>query len=193
MADARTQYERYIAAVGAVTHAWNFLHERLGRLFVTLLNLNLFVGFALWYSTENDRMQRDMLMAVVSQTYLLDLLPRWPTAREDIIWLLTRANSLADSRNNAIHTPIDILISNGGEHVPSALTHAYFMGHRRALRMADKDILQELEWCKQYADVLSNFAHEITYVLDRHLRDGRRRDAWPRRPSVPDRPPKTAR
>jgi hypothetical protein len=65
--EVRAEFQTYTSAVGRVAHAWNYLHERLGRLFVRLVNApDRSVTAAVWYSTYSDRVQRDMLRAAIS-------------------------------------------------------------------------------------------------------------------------------
>jgi hypothetical protein len=192
MPERPPEYEAYVAAVGGIVHAWNHLHEILGHLFAALLAGSPHVALAIWYSTDNDRAQRAMLRAAVSARALHEWVKMWPTSTEDMLWLIDRANTLADRRNDAIHTPVSIFLDDADNEVISALTRAYFFGHHRAKKLARQEILQEFDWCERYADVLSQFGHRMTYVMERYLRDARRRDAWPSRPSPPDRRPKNS-
>jgi hypothetical protein len=50
------------------------------------------VGFSIWYSTTNERAQRDMLRSAVEATFVrVDTKPR---QHGDIIWLLNQLNEL---------------------------------------------------------------------------------------------------
>jgi len=64
--EATAAFEEYALAVGKVAYAWNYLHERLGELFVVVSGAKQSVALAIWYSTKSDRTQRDMLRAAVN-------------------------------------------------------------------------------------------------------------------------------
>jgi hypothetical protein len=55
----REAFDLYTAAVGRVAHAWNYLHEEMGRLFVRIIESpENNVAASVWYSTFSDRSQR---------------------------------------------------------------------------------------------------------------------------------------
>jgi hypothetical protein len=91
-----TVFLAYATAVGKVAHAWNYLQERLARIFVAITAIDHSIALAIWYSTENDRAQRSMLQAVI------EVSPddRWQsiseTVKDDLKWLLNNKNDLAD-------------------------------------------------------------------------------------------------
>ena len=77
------------------------LHERLGQLFLAILEGEPQVSAAIWYSTENDRTQRWMLLLAAKAS------PKLRTKEgvlDAIEWLHERCTSLADRRNDAIRT-----------------------------------------------------------------------------------------
>ena len=114
--EIRTAFEAYTLAVGKVAYAWNFLLERLGRLFVVVTDMDRTVAFAVWYSTENDRAQQKMLLAAIVAT-AAERWTRHPTAKEDLKWLLDRAIELGEDRNNAVHAHCP----HTGHHMPAPL------------------------------------------------------------------------
>jgi hypothetical protein len=59
--EATAAFEEYALAVGKVAYAWNYLHERLGELFVVVSAAEQAIALAIWYSTKSERGQRDML------------------------------------------------------------------------------------------------------------------------------------
>src|SRR5229473_1893775 len=82
-------FEAYALAVGKVAHSWNYLHEALGQLFAAVLSApNRGLALAVWYSTDSDRTQRNMLRAAVSSSGEGRWQPRLPKAFDDLIWLL---------------------------------------------------------------------------------------------------------
>jgi hypothetical protein len=109
---------------------------------------------AIWYSTNNDRTQREMLKAAAAATGA----DRWktlPKAQEHLKWLLDRrADDLAEEHNNAIRAPAALYLgSESPEMGPSA-----FSGHSRARKLMGKKLLIEFDWCERYAETLSQFA-----------------------------------
>jgi hypothetical protein len=124
--ETKAAFERYTLAVGKVVHAWNYLHEKLGQLFVVLSGSDRNIALAIWYSTFNDRAQRLMLRAAV----IASGANRWPnpSAKDDMIWLLDHADDLAEQRNNAIHTPCSLYIC-GAKDRGTEMGAAYFNGH----------------------------------------------------------------
>jgi hypothetical protein len=67
---ASAAFEPYFSAVGKVVHAWNHLHEELGKLFCEVVGISQSMGMAIWHSTANDKAQRVMLeAAIVERTH----------------------------------------------------------------------------------------------------------------------------
>jgi hypothetical protein len=174
----------YVSGVGMVAHAWNALHEELGRLFIVVVKpAQTRVASAVWYSPFSDRAQRDMLLAAIdkSDDLLFGKLP--PSAKEDMIWALKTINKLGDMRDNAIHAPIS-LYDNGSN---SEMAASFLSGHRRAKNLAGKQILVEFDWCKRYAERMTAFIQHTRHAM---MLNG---DAlWPDRPAASDRRPKKA-
>jgi hypothetical protein len=176
----RQQFEAYCLALGKVAHAWNYLFESLGKLFVAVAGGNPHVATAIWYSPDSDRTKVAMLEAAIStpgQTAFW--LPEFPSAKEDIKWLVDRVNHLTDMRNNVIHAPCFLLTGADGTSMSAS-----FNGHNRAKKLWGKEILVEFDWCERYTEELSRF----TRAMERALYD--RQLAWPGRPPKPDRTPK---
>ena len=94
--------DAYALAVGRLSIAWNYLHEALGDLFALVIGGDAELVRAAWGSNENDRALREMLRAVIKAASP----ERWkqtPTAPDDLLWVLGRADALSDVRNDAIH------------------------------------------------------------------------------------------
>jgi hypothetical protein len=100
-------FDAYVAAVGRVAHAWNYLHEKLGVLFVAVSGMERNLALSIWYSVTNDHFQREMLKAAVSATNS-ERSAKLPKAPDDLKWLLDRAAEVADARNNAVHAPCSL-------------------------------------------------------------------------------------
>ena len=101
---------RHVAAeIGFLARAWNALHNNLATVFAVLVTpSNINIPLAVWNSTSNDRAQRGMLRAALLS---------WRAHNRDsaivvgeITWLLNQCDSLSDKRNDALHSPINILL-----------------------------------------------------------------------------------
>jgi hypothetical protein len=91
----------YVIALGELVIAWNSLQENLADLFWVITGVsNGAIPLAIWHSTNNDRAQRQMLRAAVEAAFAKE-----KKIKDDILWLVDRANALADQRNDAIHSP----------------------------------------------------------------------------------------
>lgn len=174
-------FEAYTTAVGKVVHAWNYLQERLGRVFVIVTGMDRQIALAVWYSTGSDRSQRSMLKAAV----LASAENRWadisPNVRNDLIWLLSRADALAEERNNAVHAPCSLVIDAEGPEIAAP----FYASHPRARKLIGARLLVEFDWAERAAETLTLYAEKIETGLSHH-----RRYTWPDRPSLPDRKPR---
>jgi hypothetical protein len=175
--EAQQAFEEYCAAVGKVCHAWNYFHEKLGQLFARFSPADTQIALNVWYSKFNDRWQRDELRKAV------DAVSSWPnsTAKDDVIWLLDRADELAEDRNNTIHAPCCLYVGGRGDG-GSVMGPAFFNGHPRAQNLRGKKIIAEFEWCEQYTEWLTRFSMRIesAFAFPSEY-------PWPQRPSVPPR------
>src|ERR1700722_11761652 len=102
----RVTFDAYALAVGRVAHAWNMLHERLGKLFVVIVGArDPNISISLWYSSDSDRAKQKMLTDAI-EAYADQQWP-WtiPSARSDLLWVTEEARKLGEDRNNAIHAP----------------------------------------------------------------------------------------
>jgi hypothetical protein len=177
--ETKKAFEGYALAVGKVAHAWNFLHEKLGQLFVVISGADRQIALSIWYSNNSDQAQRKILKAAI----LACADGRWPTpsAKEDLKWLLDRADDLAKDRNNAIHAPCSLYIG-GSQDGDAEMGAAYHYGNPLARRLVGKSLQIEFEWSEACAEVLSRFTRGIEFALsyaDRY--------SWPERPTLPDR------
>jgi hypothetical protein len=151
----------YITAAGQVVHHWNQLQERLGRVFAAAIG-NRKIALAIWYTPHSDRAQRDMLTAAINET-LDDKWKRYaPTAKADILALVSAANSLADRRNDAIHAPVALAIN---KHKLTIIS-VYFHGNPRALKLKGKDIVNEFNLCISLTRELYQYAEKIETAIN---------------------------
>jgi hypothetical protein len=178
--EAKKAFEGYALAVGKVAHAWNYLHEKLGQLFVVISGADRQVALSIWYSNNSDRTQRKVMQAAV----LARADDRWPnqSAKEDLKWLLDRADDLAKDRNNAIHAPCSLFIGVSQDGGGAEMGAAYHHGNPLARRLVGKSLQREFEWSEACAEVLSRFTQRIEFAFnypDRY--------SWPERPALPER------
>lgn len=182
--ETEAAFEAYTLALGKVAHAWNYLHEKLAQLFCAITESERAISLAIWYSTTNERAQRDMLKAAVAAVKL----ERWeklPKAKEDLKWCLNKVDELAGHRNNAVHAPCSLYVG-GGNDGSSEMGAAFFQGHPRAKELQGKKVLIEFDWCERYAETLTRFAQKLESAI---AYPGRY--SWPNRPSLPSRPAKS--
>jgi len=163
--------------LGRLVYAWNELHEHLGHLFDLVVSPKGPRGTALaaWRAVENDRTQRTMLRyAVEHAASRLD-----KALVGEILWVLERANSLAEHRNNAIHSPYAIVTTQG----KTEILPLDFFGNPRARKLGGKHLVSEFQWCYACSQTLSGYAIRLVAILDTG-------SALPERPKLPDRLPK---
>jgi hypothetical protein len=168
--------EPYVREVGKLVASWNTLHERLGELFSAVLNTgHPGIGSAIWYSTQSDRAQREMLRAATEAAAAEGRLAQ--QTRDEIKWLLDRANELANERNDAIHAPVALFTDQDG----TKLMTEYIFGNPRASNLRGKDLPEEFRWSEQKATLLAGYA----LLCAIHLRNPM--SEWPKRPDLPTR------
>jgi hypothetical protein len=189
-------YGPYVAALGQLALSWNGLHESLSAIFAALLwHEAPGRADALWNSSNLDRPKREMLKAAVV-TCPQDDLRRWPTLKDDLLWVMHQTDVLEDARNTAIHSPLFCQITLTP---PDGLTVVVTPGvHRqnpRALRLAKKDLLTEFRWCRDSCMTLSHYVGGIMAVVVwyREYGDNPIILPWPKRPSLPNRGQKKTR
>jgi len=167
-------YNNHAALIGKIAIEWNKLHEFYGLRFANIMTpKNLLLGLDVWQSVQNDRTKRRMLSAAIIHTR------NQVTDRylEDANWCLGKTNSLEDSRDTAIHSPIHMDFENVGVSVfPSD-----FFGHLRAKRLSNKDIKLELE------SYFTNIRAMVSFWLELHefMHEPKTSPTWPERPSLP--------
>jgi hypothetical protein len=175
-------FKPYIAAVGSAMHRWNEMQEAFGQLFATVTCIGRSVALAVWYSTDSDRAQRNMLRAALSATPDDKWTGRLSAAKKSLIWALDRADEVADRRNDAAHAPCSLALLNGD----LIAIAAYFHGNPRALKLKDHDVVAEFEWCGATAKILQEFVAKG----DSALRFPANGWPFPDTPQLPNRPHK---
>jgi hypothetical protein len=160
--------------LGWLVYEWNRFQEALAELFSDMLGVRQNMPFAIWYSTTNERAQREMLRAAVEQKY--PPVPSSDPHRETLLWLTNQAAKLADQRNDAIHAPIVFVQASD----QIELLPMYLFGNPRATKLKNKDLLKEFRWYREHASTLADFAEKIHWALIFPADF-----AWPDRPPLP--------
>jgi hypothetical protein len=156
------------------------LQEVLGRLFGDIAQIpDERISLAVWYSLTSDRSQRSMLRAAIGATPAHSKLISG-SRREDVTWILNQCEKVGDLRNDAIHSPMISETDNKGTRFRSA----YAAGNPRAVKLKEKNLIREFEWCSAASDDLSRFALDIHHNLKGRIHD------WPKRPTLALRPGK---
>lgn len=170
-------FEAYALAVGKVAHSWNFLLERLGRIFELVMDAEESMALAVWWSTESDRVQLLMLQSAILASPEDRWMPRLPKARKELKWLADTVLRLSNSRNDAIHAPCSLMID--ADYADMAAS--YVSGHRRAKNLRGKQLLIEFDWCERWAEELARFTEKVQTALSHESYP------WPERPEKPTR------
>src|SRR5689334_2338290 len=153
-------FKAYVAAIGQAAIAWNGLHEALRSLFALFLaSETVPTHAAIWYSQNNDRAQRNMLMALARSDY--DHGDISDEIFQRVRWLINAANDLATVRDVAIHAP---LVSDSKSITPWTL---HGIGHPKAIKLLDKNLLAEFRWCRDAAITLTDFCLRLEFALTR--------------------------
>jgi hypothetical protein len=165
------QFRPYAVQLGKLVFAWNRLHEKLSVLFWKVTGIQNDIAIAVWYSTDSDRAQRQMLRKAAEVAFAKD-----DKKREGVVWLLNQIDhALAGSRNDAIHAPLAFFTDVFGTELKPSLS-----GSPRAKGLAGKDLMTEFKWYRECADVLANYTTNLYAALSApQLRP------WPDIPSLP--------
>jgi hypothetical protein len=172
------RFRPYAIELGYLVYSWNRLQEILGRLFGDIAQISDDkISLAIWYSLASDRSQRSMLRAALGATTAPSKFISGSRS-EDITWILNQCEKIGDLRNDAIHSPMISETDNRGTRFRSA----YAAGNPRALKLKEKNLIREFEWCSAASDALSIFALDIHHNLRGRIHD------WPKRPTLAPRP-----
>jgi hypothetical protein len=95
---------------------------------------------------------------------------------EDVEWLCKRVDVLEEERNNALHSPLWAYQRGPNEAVVMPLVA---LGHVRAKKPSEKNILAEFRWCRDRSFDLAKFALAINQSLSDYALP------WPNRPEWP--------
>lgn len=101
-------FRPYVTALGQLALAWNELHETMCLLFCTVMGGG-FIGqyLAVWHTIKSDRAQREVLFAAISSDTNRPINdPSYEHLKGEIKWICGKADSLEETRNNALHSPL---------------------------------------------------------------------------------------
>jgi hypothetical protein len=188
-------YQPYVIAIGQLALAWNDLHEKLGSIFVVVMEGNtaddnedkLYQIAAVWSAVNNDRTKREMLDAAVKNTPELGYGP-FPKLADDIKWLLARTTALEDTRNDIIHAPLVAFRGSLAKSlfptlpvvIPNLLLRNF-----RAGKLTKKNptgpLSDDFRWCRDSILTLRDYAVGLQLGL---TVEGR---PWPDRPQLQNR------
>ena len=180
--EARRHFEAYALALGIVAHAWNYLFEKLGGLFVAVVGGHPNIPTAVWYAPDSDRTKIAMLRAAMKSSPDHRWKPERPSAKDDVKWLAAEVNALMDLRNDLIHAPCSLITDADG----TSMAASPLSGHNRAKKLWGKEILVEFDWCERWTEELARFTRSMESAILWPER------AWPDRPKTLDRTPKKA-
>jgi hypothetical protein len=167
------KFHSYTQALGELTLAWNDFHMTLSSVFWASSKIpNGMVPGAMWNSLKSDRAQREMLAALVDLKVIGHNMPK--NVRSEIKWILEKANSLEDLRNDALHSPLH-------QSEDGRVFAWYQLGNKRAKKLANKDLLKEFNWFYDTVLVLREYADALTNVIRRP------NETFPERPQLPNR------
>src|SRR6266700_3654702 len=137
-------FDRYALQIGHIVYEWNHLQDILSGLFCTVVEAKIpDIPLAIWFSTKSDQAQRDMLRDAADHAITLYKLikgnneyvpPTKLDGLESVKWLVNQANTFAQKRNDAIHSPFSFVI--GGQ--PVEVIARYRRG--RAVNLRGKDL-----------------------------------------------------
>jgi hypothetical protein len=172
----------YATELGVLTYNWNGLQDSFSNfLWIVSGRSNVQVTSAIWYAIQSDKMQRAILRAAVKAADDR-VFVNCTKARADILWLLKRADILADQRNIAIHTAYFL----SDEETGARLVPIDWKGNRRAKKLTGKDLLREFKLYGKCARLLWTFSFDVQLSLISEGDPSDISETWPDRPELPN-------
>jgi hypothetical protein len=180
-------FKPYAAEIGFLLRDWNNLQESLSALFVSLFQIDQSGAIlAAWHAVPNDRFQRAMLRASLKVKFDVPLATKKLTQeqyehkffRDEILWILEKADTLGRQRDDAAHVPVAMLIAE-----PLKFIAHIYSGNPISQKLRGKELLPEFKIYRDKAVILRNYADRINLYLYR-----RKRGPLPERPQWPSPP-----
>jgi hypothetical protein len=177
-------FKEYVEKLGRVVHAWNYLQQTLGLLFVGVTKTESSISLGIWNSLTDDRAQRKILKGAIQGR------ESWPdkcaTAKDDLLWLVDRADSLSIKRNDVIHSPCSIASDEKGHQMFPHTLYGHPTAKGLSKQVVDHGMIKFLEWCESCAEALTNFSRPCLTVLLVHQDEQLSSQfPWPDRPTLP--------
>jgi hypothetical protein len=186
-AQRERMFRSHALVLGRLVLSWSDLHQELARLFYAVVGgSDPGVALAVWNSSRSDRSQREMLRGAAAAALSSGLFRRAaktshnPRAYDDVDWLLNQCDTLASRRNDAIHAPFLLEITDDNK---TLLRPSYKWGNNLAVRLHQKtpgDLSVHFNWVRECIDIVTRFAYDTCNALlwpDFF--------AWPDRPRLP--------
>jgi hypothetical protein len=181
-----SQFRPYVTALGQLALAWNGLHETLSVLFSGVIGgENQDQLLAIWHAVNSDRAQRQMLIAAVTNNIREEIPQKYI---DEIKWICGRATVLEDLRNDALHSPLWAYQRTSRETI---IMPVIGLGHERAKKLFDKNLLADFRWCRDRSNSLREFSSALYSSLLDNKTPLPDRPAWLERPGT--KPPKQRR
>jgi hypothetical protein len=180
-------FKPYAAEIGFLLRDWNNLQDSLSALFVSLFPIDQSGAIsAAWHAVPNDRFQRAMLRASLKVTFdmpsdrrkFMQEQREHKFFKDEISWILERADTLGRQRDDAAHVPVAMVISESLKFI----AHIY-SGNPISQKLRGKELLTEFKLYRNRAIVLRNYADRINLYMHR-----RKRGPLPERPQWPSSP-----
>ncbi len=185
-------YKPYVVAIGQLALAWNELHESLALLFIELpASGRPYPATDIWNAVGFDRPKRQLIRSLLRALHAE--YPAKPRMKADLEWFLTEIDKVEDARNDAIHAPLTFepkprvqyfMSVTGGTTARTKIVPSTAFDNRRALKLLNKELLTEFRWCRDMSIALSKHASEIYDAIAANPRES---NAWPARPTLPNR------
>jgi hypothetical protein len=172
----RAVFKPYGVEIGYLAFAWNHLHETLSHVFRGVIKSEgSEISTAIWYSTDSDFAQRNMLRAAVSASNLSTL------QRDEILWILNKIDiPLRHSRNNAMHAPLMFARGVVEDAISDWMEASVWSASPRAKALRGKELIAEFRSSAELADTLRKYAAQIADALS-----SSEPQSWPGRPQLP--------
>lgn len=168
----------YAKLVGEVTWASNALQNTLSRIFTQLIEPGSHtVGLAIWNSVKTDSAQRDMVKAAAQGRAALHQLGS-KGLKNRIIWLCDETSRISAFRNDAVHTPMNLMLTAKKKWRPSPSP----AGHDARVRRLDHERYKRLFTLLRGDFIELNHYAAALYQQLAALNFGRPLEPLPRRP-----------
>jgi hypothetical protein len=175
----RQLFRPYAVALGQLVYAWNNMHLNLSELFEVVVKApSKRLGIAVWYSVDNDFLQRKMLFAAIDKaTHLTN------QQRDDLKWALKKIDaSLRHSRNDSIHSPLAFLHDTDGgiTIIPDFASDSPRARSLWSNTGPSQSLLKYVREQTKLAERLSSFFFKASRSIPAPSRE-----PWPQKPELP--------